>query len=141
MGPAWDADWFDLVMAFSGLDVQFNFAELVSWQGVDQALFGDGNRFAVVLGWSFSVATIVALSWVWFRGGREDDFSAQLGLASVAIVLISPHTLFYDGGIALHAAIKDGRITVVEVVQHYTDRVRAYNGVCSMLVTEDGRLQ
>ena len=39
----------------------------------------------------------------------------------------------------LHAAIKDGRITVVEVVQHYIDRVRAYNGVCSMLVTEDGK--
>ncbi len=38
----------------------------------------------------------------------------------------------------LHAAIKDGRTTVVEVVQHYIDRVRAYNGVCSMLVTEDG---
>ena len=38
----------------------------------------------------------------------------------------------------LHAAIKDGRTTVVEVVQHYIDRVRAYNGVASMLVTEDG---
>ncbi len=38
----------------------------------------------------------------------------------------------------LHAAIKDGRTTVVKVVQHYIDRVRAYNGVCSMLVTEDG---
>jgi Asp-tRNA(Asn)/Glu-tRNA(Gln) amidotransferase A subunit family amidase len=38
----------------------------------------------------------------------------------------------------LHAAIKDGRTTVVAVVQHYIDRVRAYNGVCSMLVTEDG---
>ena len=77
MGPAWVADWFDLVMAFSSFDVQFNFAELVSWQGVAQALFGDGNRFVVVLGWSFSVA----------------------------IVLISPHTLFYDGGIALIAVV------------------------------------
>ncbi len=38
----------------------------------------------------------------------------------------------------LHAAIKAGQTTVVEVVQHYIDRVRAYNGVASMLVTEDG---
>ena len=38
----------------------------------------------------------------------------------------------------LHAAIKAGKITVVEVVQRYIDRVRAYNGVSSMLVTEDG---
>jgi Asp-tRNA(Asn)/Glu-tRNA(Gln) amidotransferase A subunit family amidase len=38
----------------------------------------------------------------------------------------------------LHAAIEAGQTTVVEVVQHYIDRVRAYNGVASMLVTEDG---
>ena len=38
----------------------------------------------------------------------------------------------------LHDAIKAGDITCVEVVQRYIDRARAYNGVCSMLVTADG---
>ena len=38
----------------------------------------------------------------------------------------------------LHAAIKAGQTTVVAVVQQYLDRARAYNGVASMLVTEDG---
>ncbi len=38
----------------------------------------------------------------------------------------------------LHDAIKSGRTTCVEVVQHYIDRARAYNGVASLLVTEDG---
>src|SRR5215470_2766555 len=38
----------------------------------------------------------------------------------------------------LHEAIKAGRTTCVEVVQHYIDRVRAYNGVSSKLVTKDG---
>jgi Asp-tRNA(Asn)/Glu-tRNA(Gln) amidotransferase A subunit family amidase len=38
----------------------------------------------------------------------------------------------------LHAAIRAGKITLVEVVQHYIARVRAYNGVASMLVTADG---
>ena len=38
----------------------------------------------------------------------------------------------------LHAAIKAGDITCVEVVQRYIARARAYNGVCSMLVTADG---
>ena len=38
----------------------------------------------------------------------------------------------------LHAAIKAGQITLVEVVQRYIDRVKTYNGVASMLVTEDG---
>src|SRR5262245_55482670 len=38
----------------------------------------------------------------------------------------------------LHAAIRDGRTTVTEVVQRYLARVRAYNGVASVLVTPDG---
>src|ERR687888_794683 len=38
----------------------------------------------------------------------------------------------------LHEAIKAGLATCVAVVQHYIDRARAYNGVCSALVTEDG---
>ncbi len=38
----------------------------------------------------------------------------------------------------LHDAIILGRTTCVSVVRHYLDRVRAFNGVASMLVTEDG---
>ena len=38
----------------------------------------------------------------------------------------------------LHAAIKAGQTTCVGIVQAYLDRVIAYNGVASMLVTEDG---
>ena len=39
----------------------------------------------------------------------------------------------------LHAAIRAGETTLVAVVQQYIDRARAYNGVSSMLVTEDGK--
>jgi amidase len=38
----------------------------------------------------------------------------------------------------LHAAIREGRTTVTAVVQGYLARVRAYNGVASLLVTQDG---
>ena len=38
----------------------------------------------------------------------------------------------------LHQAIRSGKTTCVAVVQHYIDRVRRFNGVSSMLVTEDG---
>ncbi len=105
MGPAWFADWLDMARTFSRFDVQVNFGELVSWQGFLQALFGDGNGVAVGLGWILSTATVLGASWVWFAGGRQADFNAQIGLASVCIVLISPHTLYYDSGIALIAFI------------------------------------
>jgi len=38
----------------------------------------------------------------------------------------------------LHAAIRSGQTTCVAIVQHYMERVRAYNGVSSALVTADG---
>ena len=38
----------------------------------------------------------------------------------------------------LHRAIKSGRTSCVAVVQQYIERARAYNGVASVLVTEDG---
>src|SRR5665213_3878676 len=38
----------------------------------------------------------------------------------------------------LHAAIRGGATTVVEVVQQYLARVRAYNGTSVRLVTKDG---
>ena len=38
----------------------------------------------------------------------------------------------------LHEAIRAGRTTCVAVVRHYIERVRAFNGVASALVTEDG---
>jgi amidase len=38
----------------------------------------------------------------------------------------------------LHRAIRAGETTVTDVVQRYLARVRAYNGVASLLVTRDG---
>ncbi len=39
----------------------------------------------------------------------------------------------------LHQAIRDGRTSCVAVVRHYIERVRAFNGVASVLVTEHGQ--
>jgi hypothetical protein len=38
----------------------------------------------------------------------------------------------------IHKAIKTGKATCTEIVQQYIDRAKAYNGVCTQLVTEDG---
>src|SRR5262247_4667230 len=38
----------------------------------------------------------------------------------------------------MHAAIRAAEITCVQIVQHYINRARAFNGVASALVTEDG---
>ena len=38
----------------------------------------------------------------------------------------------------LHDAIRSGEVTCKEVVERYIERARLYNGVSSMLVTENG---
>ena len=38
----------------------------------------------------------------------------------------------------VHQAIKAGQTNCVQIVQHYVERARAYNGVSSLVVTEDG---
>jgi amidase len=38
----------------------------------------------------------------------------------------------------MHAAIRSGKVTCVQIVQHYIARARAINGVASCLVTADG---
>jgi amidase len=38
----------------------------------------------------------------------------------------------------LHEAIRGGKTTLTQIVQRYIDRARAYNGVSSLLLTEDG---
>ena len=40
---------------------------------------------------------------------------------------------------SVQAAIRDGRTTCVEVVQAYLARARTYNGICTALVTADGK--
>src|SRR4051812_18744161 len=39
---------------------------------------------------------------------------------------------------SIHAAIKSGQTTCRQVVEAYVQRARAYNGVCTALVTRDG---
>jgi amidase len=39
----------------------------------------------------------------------------------------------------MQAAIKAGQVTCVQIIEHYIDRARAYNGVASVLITRDGQ--
>src|SRR5688500_12106718 len=38
----------------------------------------------------------------------------------------------------VHRAIQSGAATCKSIVQSYVDRARAYNGICTKLVTKDG---
>ena len=62
-------------------------------------------------------------------GGAPSRSSAS----SASVFVIEEATI--DG---IHAAIRSGQTTCQGIVQAYIDRARAYNGVCTSLVTADG---
>ena len=75
--------------------------------------------------------TLVALSVA--AGSAACAREASSPAAAPAAFAVEEATI--DG---LHAAIQSGRTTCSAIVQAYIDRARAYNGVCTSLVTADG---
>ncbi len=105
LGPDWFVDWVDGARSQFLLDERIGYTAMVSWLGAAHGLFGANPGFADTLGWSLSALTILAISWVWYRGGQQADFNAQMAMACLCIPLISPHTAYYDTGIALIAVV------------------------------------
>jgi amidase len=71
---------------------------------------------------------------------------ARTGVAGICALLASGLALGQSKGIqieemtisGLHRAIQNGETTCRQVVQKYIERAKAYNGMCTELVTKDG---
>jgi amidase len=71
---------------------------------------------------------------------------ARLGVTAVLVLLANSLALGQTKRFqieeltinGLHRAIQNGETTCKQVVQAYIDRARAYNGMCTALVTKDG---
>jgi len=72
--------------------------------------------------------------------------NVRMGLAMAALLFVLPAGALAQGSFpveeasisSVHAAIKAGRTTCKQVVEAYLDRAKAYNGVCTALLTKDG---
>ena len=121
-GPNWVITWLEFGQWFSNVDASVNSKNAVSWLGFFQALLDVESNTALVLGWGMTLGTIVGLSWVWWAGGPRADLTSQIGLASVCLVLIPPHIMYYDIGLlfftyaALIAKKGKGRILLIGTV-------------------------
>jgi len=100
-GPEWFGDWLAFAAGMFKHHMLSNVPFIVSWMSIAEATFGD----ILVFGWGATLVMIAALSWAWFAGGRGADIDAQIGLASVCILMIAPITLYYDTGITIIAMI------------------------------------
>jgi len=72
------------------------------------------------LRWAFSAAIVV-----WLTGGLALAQSKGIPIEEITIK-------------GLHQAIQSGQTTCRQVVEAYIERAKAYNGICTALVTKDG---
>lgn len=101
IGPDWIAAWLEKakwqIQIYSLIDKE----NAISWLGFSEAILGAGNQWALIIGWSLTILTIIGISFIWWVGGRKADLTVQIGLMSICLVLVPPHVIFYDMGLLL----------------------------------------
>jgi len=100
-GPFWISEWFKYANWAAQLDAVINADKAVCWLGFFQAILGQDNQSATIIGWTMTIITSAFLAFTWFIGGHRCDYKAQMGIATAALVLLSPHVMYYDTGILI----------------------------------------
>ena len=103
MGPEWLTTWWHQAQHFAAVDAVVNRRNAISWVGVGHALFGPGTA-ASVAGYGLSALTVVVVAWTW-RHAPRTGLAPAIGAAATGVVLASPHTMFYDAGLLVVAAV------------------------------------
>jgi hypothetical protein len=99
-GPGWVGDWWHVLRTYEHGDSLLNAHQSIAWFGAAESVFGVGSAAAKAIGYPLSVATVLVAAWVWWRAPDDDEHRAlRYGVAAAAVLLASPHTVFYDAGL------------------------------------------
>ncbi len=88
-GRAWLPWWWGQIATFHGVDQAVNAANSVGLLGLAEALLGPGEPLALALGASLAL------------GPERVPLSRRMGLAAGAMILVPPHAMSYDAGLAI----------------------------------------
>jgi hypothetical protein len=102
LGADWVAAWFGEVVPFVERDADVNASNSVSMLGFLQAAWGADERPAVVVGAIGAAAVVVTLMWLWSQPERF-SLANRMGAFAIGVLLISPHTMFYDASLMILA--------------------------------------
>gem|GEM_PF-791856 len=102
LGGGWVSTWFEEVIPFVERDAEVNALNSISILGFLQAAWTSDGRPAVVLGAAGASAIVLLLMWLWWRPDRF-SLANRMGALALGVILISPHTMFYDATVMLIA--------------------------------------
>ncbi len=78
----------------------------IAWLGAAEAVFGVGSTAAKLIGYPLAIASVAGAAWVWWRTpATEEGAALRYSIAAAAVLLASPHTVFYDAGLVVLAGI------------------------------------
>jgi hypothetical protein len=102
LGGGWVSTWFEEVIPFVEQDADVNAPNSISILGFLQAAWTSDGRPAVVLGAVGASVIVLVLMWLWWQPARF-SLSNRMGALALGMILISPHTMFYDATVMLIA--------------------------------------
>lgn len=101
-GTGWFSAWWEQVGPFIERDAEVNAANSISFLGFLHAVLPAASWVAVFVGVVLSVGVVLTLMHLWSEPDRF-SLASRMGAAAIGLILISPHTMFYDASLLLIA--------------------------------------
>ena len=98
LGASWLPTWLDAVVPFVERDAEVNAENSISLLGFLQAVWSPEATPATVAGAIGAAVVVVTLMWMWWRHVHF-QLSDRMGALAIGMLLISPHTQFYDASV------------------------------------------
>ncbi len=95
-GPGWVGWWWSQIARFHLLDQSVNAANSVGLLGTAEAIFGPGTPLAFGVG---GLLTAACVAWLMALWARTTDADQRFATTAAALVLVPPHSMFYDAGL------------------------------------------
>jgi hypothetical protein len=96
-GWGWLPEWWSHLASFQQATQRVDTNQSISILGFAEALIGLRSPAAMVIGALLSVALAGFLGLTWFRA--REPLNLRMAMTCCGVVLIPPHSLYYDAGI------------------------------------------
>ena len=104
-GWDWPLAWLDVLANYRELEGNVNGRSLVSLLGVSEQLFGTGQPLALAVGIGSSLGLFTFLCIRFSKVAGPAQLSSMWGVATVGVILTSPHSQFYEVGLLALPAV------------------------------------
>ncbi|MEZ5380978.1 MAG: glycosyltransferase family 87 protein [Microthrixaceae bacterium] len=98
-GWDWPWHWWEWANWYNSIETTAGAKHLVSFSGAAMVAFGSHSAAATVVGGALTLATGIALAYLWWA--RRFDLDTRMALTLIGIVLASTHAVSHDAALAL----------------------------------------